>query len=431
MESLIVENVRCFRKRQEVPLAPLTILVGENSTGKSTFLALVRLALELVAGRLPLKFNEEPFLLGAFDQIATAKRGRSGQAKSFLVGGSIELTAPRQAPSSRVHLWGELVSLDGQPSLSKVSCHLGERDIEVNLDASEFISSLSLPPSTRGGPRVLRAWDPPDSSLDLRPSLENLLRFLLAASGNGGRLHPRVAFLPVSMVPERYEIQPFAFAPIRSRPLRTYDPIRDTPGPEGAHVPMVLAQIFKGSSASARRLRESVENFGRASGLLGSVDVRRLGKGSGDPFQLQITIDGLPVNILDVGYGVSQALPILVDCLRGPDGGTFLLQQPEVHLHPRAQAELGSLFGALTQSKKQRFVIETHSDHLVDRVRMDIRDGKTGIRPEDVSLLYFERKNGEVEIAHLELDAQGNIIDPPPGYRRFFLDEERRFLGGW
>jgi len=60
---------------------------------------------------------------------------------------------------------------------------------------------------------------------------------------------------------------------------------------------------------------------------------------------------------------------------------------------------------------------------------MDIRD-KKGITPEDVSLLYFERRNGEAHIHELSLDDQGNILDPPPGYRSFFLEEERRFLGG-
>ena len=131
---------------------------------------------------------------------------------------------------------------------------------------------------------------------------------------------------------------------------------------------------------------------------------------------------------MDVGYGVSQVLPI-IDCLRGEEGETFLLQQPEVHLHPSAQAELGSFLGVLAKEQKKRFVIETHSDYLVDRIRMDIRD-KRGITPEDVSLLYFERRNGEAHIHELSLDDQGNILDPPPGYRSFFLEEERRFLGG-
>ncbi len=70
MDRLIIENVRCFRGRHEVPLAPLTILVGENSTGKSTLLAMARLAWDVSTG-YPLSFNEEPFRLGSYDQIAS------------------------------------------------------------------------------------------------------------------------------------------------------------------------------------------------------------------------------------------------------------------------------------------------------------------------------------------------------------------------
>jgi len=178
-----------------------------------------------------------------------------------------------------------------------------------------------------------------------------------------------------------------------------------------------------------KEIFSALDSFGSQSGLFTKVEVRRLGESEGDPFQIQVHIGGAPVNLIDVGYGVSQVLPIVVDCLRGKEGGTFLLQQPEVHLHPRAQAELGSFLGVLAKQQKKRFVIETHSDHLVDRIRMDIRDGK-GLKPEDVSLLYFERKNGQANIHRLNLDEHGNLLDPPPGYRSFFLEEERRFLGG-
>ncbi|HEX3529705.1 MAG TPA: DUF3696 domain-containing protein [Thermoanaerobaculia bacterium] len=223
--------------------------------------------------------------------------------------------------------------------------------------------------------------------------------------------------------------RPYAFAPVRTKPQRTYDPIQDIDSPEGSHVPMFLA------GASFRDLKaygdflSGVDSFGKASGLFDRVEVRRLGDLESDPFQVQVHIGGNAVNLIDVGYGVSQALPIVVDCLRGKEGGTFLLQQPEVHLHPRAQAELGSFLGALAKQQNKRFVIETHSDYLVDRIRMDIRDGK-GLTPEDVSLLYFERKNGQVNIHRLTLDEYGNLLDPPPGYRDFFFDEARRFLGG-
>jgi len=129
--------------------------------------------------------------------------------------------------------------------------------------------------------------------------------------------------------------------------------------------------------------------------------------------------------LIDVGYGVSQALPIIVDILQSTSG-LFLIQQPEVHLHPQAQAALGSLF-AKQAGRKRKLLIETHSDHLVDRIRMEVRDGT--LNPSDVSLLYFERlKHGSL-IHNLELDKNGSITNPPPGYRQFFMNEERSLLG--
>lgn len=95
-------------------------------------------------------------------------------------------------------------------------------------------------------------------------------------------------------------------------------------------------------------------------------------------------------------------------------------------MHPRAQAELGSFFASQIV-KQRRFIIETHSDHLVDRIRMEIRDKR--LKPEQVSLLYFERGRNGATIYNLELDKNGSIVDPPPGYRQFFLNEERDLLG--
>ena len=101
---------------------------------------------------------------------------------------------------------------------------------------------------------------------------------------------------------------------------------------------------------------------------------------------------------------------------------------PKIHLHPRAQAALGSLFCNLASSGKQ-IIVETHSDYILDRVRMDIRDRKTPLKAEDVSILYFERGELDVNIHSIRLDKDGNIHDMPLGYRRFFMEETRRSIG--
>ena len=132
-------------------------------------------------------------------------------------------------------------------------------------------------------------------------------------------------------------------------------------------------------------------------------------------------------NLIDVGYGVSQAIPIIADCVSAEPGSTLLIQQPEVHLHPRAQAAMGSFFGQLVEARRNRLVVETHSDYLLDRIRMDVRDER--LRASDVMILYFEQGRGGVGISPIELDAAGRVIGVPDGYRSFFLEEQRRFFG--
>ena len=97
-------------------------------------------------------------------------------------------------------------------------------------------------------------------------------------------------------------------------------------------------------------------------------------------------------------------------------------------MHPSAQAALGSLFCSIAATSIQ-LMVETHSDHLLDRVRMDVRDRKTELKAEDVSILFFEPGELDVTIHSLRLDDDGNVLDAPPTYRQFFMDEVQRSIG--
>ena len=98
-------------------------------------------------------------------------------------------------------------------------------------------------------------------------------------------------------------------------------------------------------------------------------------------------------------------------------------------MHPSAQAALGSLFCRIAGPERQ-LIVETHSDHLLDRVRMEVREaGDSGISPEDVSILFFERNALDVQIHSLRIDEEGNIVDAPNSYRKFFMQETARSLG--
>ena len=238
-----------------------------------------------------------------------------------------------------------------------------------------------------------------------------------------------------TMALARAQTLPFAGAPVRSKPHRTYDPARVTYDPEGDYVPMYLAELHSENAEAWAELKAGLESFGSAAGLFDEISIRPLGK-KGEPFQVQVrkysgSAKGPWRNLIDVGYGVSQALPVVTELFR-PDANAremFLLQQPEVHLHPSAQAALGSLFCAVAGPQRQ-IIVETHSDHLLDRVRMDIRDGVSNLKPEDVSILFFERGNLDVRIHSLQVDEQGNVLNAPESYRRFFMEEVNRSLWG-
>ena len=126
-------------------------------------------------------------------------------------------------------------------------------------------------------------------------------------------------------------------APIRTKPRRIYDGLSREYSPEGEHSPFILKQRLK-SKHFAERLAE----FGSASGLFEAVTTHTFGKGSRNPFEVLIRFKGAELNVENVGYGVSQALPLVVEFLSREQARRFAVQQPEVHLHPRAQAALAA-----------------------------------------------------------------------------------------
>ena len=196
---------------------------------------------------------------------------------------------------------------------------------------------------------------------------------------------------------------------------------------------MYLASLYFQDQRGWPKLKNALENFGQDAGLFDEISIKPLGKRDSEPFQVQVRKAGRKRkgpqrNIIDVGYGVSQVLPVITELLRQDAPPMFLLQQPEVHLHPSAQAALGSLFCRVASPERQ-LIVETHSDHLLDRVRMDVRDGASELKPEDVSILFFERNDLDVSIHSIRLDKLGNILDTPDNYRSFFMKETRRSLG--
>ena len=445
MDEITLKNFRCFREEQTARLAPLTLLVGENSTGKTSFLAMIRALWDVAYRRTDPDFKEEPYDLGSFDEIAHHRGGRGGRADTFEAGFAASrrretrTDGTLKVATDRPYRFDVKFGRDGTapiPVSRRFSCD--DNWVEEDLKNDPLILLGTPNGNWVGDPDPYYEASPfgvdPDSLDDRQgskpPTAEDWERLRRLS-----RTFDEVREFG------RHKQRPYASAPVRSKPQRTYDPARTTRDPEGDYVPMYLAEVFFQDKRRWNSLKQKLEKFGQESGLFDEISVKSFGRKASEPFQVQIRkfsgkVKGPQRNLIDVGYGVSQVLPVITELVRGgsfPDllgyskPPMFLLQQPEVHLHPSAQAALGSLFCEVA-TPERHLVIETHSDHLIDRVRMDVRDGTTPLKPDDVSILFFERKNLDVHIHSLRIDEEGNIEGAPDGYRNFFLEETARSL---
>lgn len=449
MDKITIQNYRCFRERQTARLAPLTLLVGNNSTGKTSFLALIRALWEVAFLNEAPDFRKEPYDLGTFRDIAH-NRGRGGQADSFEAGLEYSSSFP---PRNR----GDILAF------SATFKERGAAPFPVIRSIAKGQEYLELH-DRRDGQYTFRVATPRinhEFTYKYPSYLEDYTRLLpigylhndiiqqCQENGNTIANTDNTNLEDVQNLVDElvylangfpagfgtwYGLLPFASAPVRSRPRRTYDSTRPSRDSEGEYIPTYLASLYHRGGPGWDRLKNALEDFGQASGLFDEISINSLGKTEGTPFQVQIRkfgkrLKGPPKNLIDVGYGVSQVLPVITELSRDNSFRPFLLQQPEVHLHPSAQAALGSLFCSIVADTDRQIIVETHSDHLLDRVRMDVRDKRASLKPEDVSILFFERDDLDVNIHSIGLDKEGNILNAPPSYRQFFMAETRRSIG--
>lgn len=425
--QILVQHVRSFSKDQAIPLRPLTLLVGENSSGKSTFLAVVSCIFDTL--RFPGKpaFNEPPYSLGTFDTIATHKGGRYGRDDSFTIGFSEhKMGTPKYREIRAVYGsdYGNVVlesfharNASGTLSVTLTESKLSGKVVLLQQNGNES-DPVEFEAKLGEEPLVARHAITLDSRY--------IFHIMMRARAKGGERSDAERSQLFSMLRAAEPPFPncFSFAPIRSKPRRTYDEFSEEYSPEGDHIPTLLAKLLKEepTSLEGQRVQKGLIRFGNDSGLFKKIEVKRLGKKASDPFQVQVAVAGPSVNLTDVGYGVSQALPIVVQSVLRATSRVLLLQQPEVHLHPRAQAALGSFFCDLVANDNRMFLIETHSDYLVDRVRQEVAGGR--LDPDRVQILFFHKPHLETTVYPVNIDKSGNVRNAPECYRQFFLEEE-------
>lgn len=149
-------------------------------------------------------------------------------------------------------------------------------------------------------------------------------------------------------------------------------------------------------------------------GIIDNIEIEDRGKLGTVLHVRDANMDG-ELDLTAVGFGTSQLLPVLVQGLLTPPGGIFMVEQPEVHLHPAVQSKLADFFLSLTYSNVQ-CIIETHSEHIVNRLRLRIVEDSTADVLDRIQMFFAIREGGVSRFTPVTLNNNGAITQWPPGF---------------
>ncbi len=450
IKRITVSGYKSISQEQSVEIRPLTLLAGANSSGKSSIvqpLLLLKQTLDATYDPGALLLNGPNVKFTSFDQLLS-NVGKGKRAHSFIVG--VEITSYQEE-------YGTID--DGEPEERLVA-----------LDATIAISFGKQPQGGFDVQQMVYNDDNQDGQIDLRPGMseeeiasafpEYIREGLKKELGKGANGLVKSLSASRLMIGRercylRVEVSPGSsqlFILLPSQPASEYfspfiREIIHLPGlrgnPERAYPVTAVGTAFPGTfehytaSIIARwQMEKKEDKIAQLSadleklGLTWKVAARRI-----NDAEVELQVGRLPkakngtrdlVNIVDVGFGVSQTLPVLTALLAAKPGQLVYLEQPEIHLHPRAQLAMAEV---LTDAAKRgvRVVVETHSDLLLLGIQMLIAEGR--LSPELTKLHWFTRgSDGVTKTASADLDSSGAFKDWPEDFGDVALHAQSRYL---
>lgn len=428
--QLVLKGFKSWARIENMRLAQITGLFGANSSGKTSVLQFLLMLKQTVESRdrsqvLNLGGEERDLVnLGSFSHLIhgcinegnlglelawklpdtlsfevnqqQAKRALSGDEMSFFAEVSQTLIYPHRVKQMGYRFAGRkfssaLVNPDGP-----------EYSLSTDVDGFKFMRR-------GGGPRLIsvesKCYLFPDEA---RECYENA-GFLSAFELQFERLFSRVYYL----------------GPLRASPRRVYDWSRTVRGDVGlSGENAVFALLATEQREPSLRLQELTAHWLKKLGMVHSFRVAPYAEGSQVYKVLIRTTPGAPEVLLpDVGFGVSQILPVLVLCYSVPRGSIIILEQPEIHLHPAVQAALADVFIDAAKRRNIQIIFESHSEHLLRRFLRRIAEGPDsaeGFDPQNTAMYFCKMAGGESNLSPLQINDFGRVSNWPDD---FFGDE--------
>jgi predicted ATPase len=405
-------NFKAWKQPDPIDLKPVTILLGTNSSGKSSLIQSLLLLKQTVQSpdrsiHLNLGGDEvnDLFEFGDFEDVLH----KSKDIKRHF-GISLRFKRP---VTDRIQN-GFFSSLYGQTSSRNVTTEAmklqsGDRKFQAFRRSK---GAFSIKVDEEAKPRGQSRLYAPERSIAFSADA-------IACLESDG---PIVEDISLAI---RRELEGITYlGPLRRKPQRDYPWNRGKPGDlgsdgRGAIDALLASSLLKGDEQN--RVVDQVSDWLSRMNLAEKLEVKQQGRSN--RYELIVHRDGIACNLRDVGIGVSQVLPVLVASFFAPDGGTIILEEPEIHLHPLAQATLAELFIEVSRSRNVQFIVETHSEHLFRRMQTLIaKDAKT---LEETAMYFVERDGPVANLLTLEIDQYGRVKNWPEGFFGDAMGETR------
>ena len=450
---LQLTNFKAWREL-EVRFAPITGIFGANSAGKSSliqFLLMLKQTREATDRKMVLDFGGPDSLvnLGGFRQVV---HGRDEDAQ---IRWQLAWSLPKALRISAQSGDGRRVDFNGAEMETRCTVGLAgptrpptlvARNLAYLFSEYRFALAKSDGEKRRGyevtvsGPksgfalkrqqgRPFRRIPPPVKTHSFPPEVKWAYQntdFLSDLEREYEALFDRVYYL----------------GPLREHPRRQYYWSGASPSDVGPRGERAIDAILAANALGVKRnlqprahlwpFQEIIAYWLREMGLTRQFDTAEIGDGS-NLYLTRVTTSagGAPTSLTDVGFGVSQILPVIVLLHYVPEGSVVLLEQPEIHLHPAVQSRLGDLLLCVAKHRKLQIVMESHSQHLLQRLQRRVAEQRVHIpgrenyasfpvSSDDVRLYFSSVSKGKGRLEDLRLNRWGEIENWPDG---FFGDE--------